>query len=327
MSDILILVESKGGALEKMTLELIRGAGGLAKELGTGVSALVVGADTAPLAESVAAYGLNKVYRLEHPLLKGFQPDAWVAGLEWLCKQVAPKIFLISHAFIGREVAPRLAYRLNTELTTDCTGLRIDPADKGLIRTKPIYGGNAVAIVKTDGSPQIVTVRKGLFEPAEPAAAKSEVVSMAPSLADSVIKVKSVKTVEQEVVELDKANVVISGGRGIAEKEDFEVLVAFAKALSKTHGKVLIGCSRPVVDKGWMSSDHQVGLTGSMISPDAYVAIGISGAVQHLVGMIRSKKIIAINTDLGCNMFKVADFGVVGDYKEILPALIKKLEE
>jgi electron transfer flavoprotein alpha subunit len=327
MSEILVLVESKGGALEKMTLELIRGADGLAKDLGAGVSAVVVGADTAPLAESVAAYGLSKVYRLEHPLLKNFLPDAWVAGLEWLCKQVAPKIFLISHAFIGREVAPRLAYRLNTELTTDCTGLKIDPADKGLIRTKPIYGGNAVAIVKTDGSPQVVTVRKGLFEPAEPAAAKSEVVSMAPPLAESVIKVKSVKTVEQEVVELDKANVVISGGRGIAEKEDFEVLFSLAKALSKTHGKVLIGCSRPVVDKGWMSSDHQVGLTGSMISPDAYVAIGISGAVQHLVGMIRSKKIIAINTDLGCNMFKVADFGVVGDYKEILPALIKKLEE
>ncbi len=326
MSDILILVESKAGAVEKMTLELIRGAGGLAKDLGTGVSAVVVGVDTASLAEAVAGYGLNKVYRLEHPLLKDFQPDAWVAGLEWLCKQIAPKIVLISQAFVGREVAPRLAYRLNTELTTDCTALKIDPADKGLIRTKPIYGGNAVAIVKTEGSPQIVTVRKGIFEPAEPAA-KSEVVSMAPPLADSVIKVKSVKTVEQEVVELDKANVVISGGRGIAEKEDFEVLFGLAKALSKTHGKVLIGCSRPVVDKGWMSSDHQVGLTGSMISPDAYVAIGISGAVQHLVGMIRSKKIIAINTDLGCNMFKVADFGVVADYKEILPALIKKLEE
>jgi electron transfer flavoprotein alpha subunit len=161
MSDILILVESKGGVLEKMTLELIRLAGGLAKELGTGASAVVVGADTSQLAESVAAYGLNKVYRLEHPLLKDFQPDAWVAGLEWLCKQITPKIFLISQAFVGREVAPRLAFRLNTELTTDCTALKIDPADKGLIRTKPIYGGNAVAIVKTEGSPQLVTVRKG----------------------------------------------------------------------------------------------------------------------------------------------------------------------
>jgi electron transfer flavoprotein alpha subunit len=327
MSDVLILVETKEGALDKKTLELIRGGAGLAKELGTGASAVVVGHETALLAESVASYGLNKVYRLEHPLLKGFKPDAWVGALEWLCKQIVPKVFLISHAFVGREVAPRLAYRLNTELTTDCTGLKIDPADKALIRTKPIYGGNAVAIVKTEGSPQVVTVRKGAFEPAEETATKSEMVPMTPPLDESLIRVKSLKTVEQEVVELDKANIVISGGRGIAEKEDFEVLIAFAKALSKTHGKVMVGCSRPVVDKGWMSSDHQVGLTGSMISPEAYVAVGISGAVQHLVGMIRSKKIIAINTDLGCNMFKVADFGVVGDYKEILPALIKKLEE
>jgi electron transfer flavoprotein alpha subunit len=327
MSEVLILVETKEGALDKKTFELIQGAIGLAKELGTEASAVVVGHETSLLAESVAAYGLNKVYRLEHPLLKDFKPDAWVGALEWLCKQIAPKVFLISQAFVGREVAPRVAYRLNTELTTDCTGLKIDPADKALIRTKPIYGGNAVAIVKTQGSPQIVTVRKGAFQPAEPTTTKSEIVPMAPPLDESVIRVKSLRTVEQEVVELDKANIVISGGRGIAEKEDFEVLTSLAKALSKTHGKVLIGCSRPVVDKGWMSSDHQVGLTGSMIAPEAYVAVGISGAVQHLVGMIRSKKIIAINTDLGCNMFKVADFGVVGDYKEILPALIKKLEE
>lgn len=327
MSELLLLVESKGGQLEKMTLELIRGGSDLAKDLGVGASAVVVGDKTSALAEAVACYGLKKVYMLEHPLLNGFKPDAWVGALEWLCKQIAPKVFLISHSFVGREVAPRLAYRLNTELTTDCIGLKINPADGILIRTKPIYGGNAVAIVKTAGSPQMVTVRKGAFEPTEQTATISEMVPMTPPLDESFIRVKSLKTVEQEVVELDKANVVISGGRGIADKVDFEVFTALAKALSKTHGKVMIGCSRPVVDKGWMSSDHQVGLTGSMIAPDAYVAVGISGAVQHLVGMIRSKKIIAINTDLGCNMFKVADYGVVGDYKEILPALIKKLEE
>jgi electron transfer flavoprotein alpha subunit len=327
MSEILVLAESKEGGLDKRSLELIRGAEVLAGDLSAGAAAVVVGAETARLAESAAGYGLNKVYRLEHPLLGDFQPDAWVSALEWLCRRISPKVFLISHAFVGREVAPRLAYRLDTDLTTDCTALTIDPADKRLIRTKPIYGGNAVAVVKTEGSPQIVTVRKGAFGPAEPAAAKGEVVSMAPPLDDSVIKVRSLRTVEQEVVELDKANVVISGGRGIAEKEDFDVLTALARGLSKSHGKVLIGCSRPVVDKGWMSSDHQVGLTGSMISPDAYVAVGISGAVQHLVGMIRSRKIIAINNDPGCNMFKVADYGVVGDYREILPALIRKLEE
>lgn len=327
MNDVLILVETKEGSLDKKTLELIRGASALAKDLETATAAVVVGNETTAQADAVAGYGLNRVYRLEHPLLKDFQPDAWVAALEWLCKQISPRVFLISHAFVGREVAPRLAYRLNTELTTDCTALQIDPADKALVRTKPIYGGNAVAILKAEGTPQLVTVRKGAFDPAEPGSVKSEMAVMEPPLDPSAIRVKSLKTVAQEIVELDKASVVISGGRGIQAKEDFDLLVALAKAMSKTHGNVMVGCSRPVVDKCWLSSDHQVGLTGSMISPDAYVAIGISGAVQHLVGMIRSKKIIAINSDAGCNMFKVADYGIVADYKEILPALIKKMEE
>jgi electron transfer flavoprotein alpha subunit len=326
MSDVLLLVEAKDGGLDKKTLELIQGGIVLAKDLGIEASAVVVGNETLQLAESVAPYGLNKIYRLEHPLLKGFQPDAWVGALEGLCRQLAPKIFLISHSFVGKEVAPRLACRLNVDLTTDCVGLRIDPKDGLLIRTKPIYGGNAVAVLKCEGLPQMVTLRKNAFEPVEPVTTLSEIVEMVPGLDESVIRVKSLKTVQEEVVELDKAHVVISGGRGIVEKEDFELLKALAGAMSKTHGNVMIGCSRPVVDKCWMSSDHQVGLTGSMIAPDAYIAVGISGAIQHLVGMIRSKKIITINTDAGCNMFKVSDYGIVADYKDILPALVKKLE-
>jgi electron transfer flavoprotein alpha subunit len=152
-------------------------------------------------------------------------------------------------------------------------------------------------------------------------------IEMVPSLDESILRVKSLKIVREEVVELDKAHIVIAGGRGIAEKEDFEMLRALAKAMIKSHPNVMIGCSRPVVDRCWMSSDHQVGLTGSMIAPDTYVAVGISGAIQHLVGMIRSRKIIAINTDPGCNMFKVSNYGVVADYKEIIPILVKKLEE
>jgi electron transfer flavoprotein alpha subunit len=327
MSEVILLVEAKEGLLDKKTLELIRGGSDLAKDLGTDASAVVVGHETSPLAEAVASYGLKKIYRVEHPLLKGFQPDAWVGALEWLCKQIAPRIFLISHSFVGKEVAPRLASRLNVELTADCIGLRIDPSDGLLIRTKPIYGGNAIAVLKCEGTPQIVTVRKNAFEPMEQIGTPSEIVEMVPGLDESVIRVKSLKTVQEEVVELDKANVVISGGRGIVEKEDFEMLKALANAMSKTHGNVMIGCSRPVVDKCWLSSDHQVGLTGSMIAPDTYIAIGISGAIQHLVGMIRSKKIIAINIDPGCNMFKVSDYGIVGDYKDIIPALVKKLEE
>jgi electron transfer flavoprotein alpha subunit len=326
MNEVLLLVEAKDGSLDKKTLELIRGASDLAKDLGTAASAVVVGHETASLAGSVASYGLNKIYRLDHPLLNGFLPDAWLAALEGLCRQIAPRIFVFSHSFVGKEVAPRLAYRLNTELTTDCIGLKIDSEDGLLIRTKPIYGGNAIALLKCEGLPQMVTVRKNIFEPMEQVTAQSEVLEMTPSLDESILSAKSLKTVQEDVVELEKANIVIAGGRGVGEKEDFEMLRALAKAMGKSHGNVMVGCSRPVVDKCWMSSDHQVGLTGSMIAPDTYIAIGISGAIQHLVGMIRSKKIIAINTDAGCNMFKVSDYGVVADYKEILPTLLKKLE-
>jgi electron transfer flavoprotein alpha subunit len=327
MSEILMLVEGQEGCPDKKTLELFRGGRDLAKELGIGASAVVVGEETSALAAAASSYGLTKIYRLDHPWLRGFQPEAWVAALEWLCRQIDPRIFLISHSFVGREVAPRLAFRLQTELTSDCLGLGIDPQDGLLIRTKAIYGGNAIATLKGAGLPQMATVRKNVFEPLEAVGTASAVVAMTPPLEESVLRVKSLKTVAEEVVELDKANMVISGGRGIAEKEDFELLEALARALSKTHGKVLIGCSRPVVDKCWLSSDRQVGLTGSIIAPDTYLAVGISGAIQHLVGMIRSKKIIAINTDPGCNLFKVADYGVVEDYKDLLPALVKKLEE
>jgi electron transfer flavoprotein alpha subunit len=326
MSEILILAEGLANAPDKKTLELFRAGIGLAQDLGAPVSAVVVGDDTATLATAAASFGLKKVYRLEHPLLKGFQPEAWVGALEWLCRQINPRMVLIAHAFIGREVAPRLAFRLQTELTTDCLGLAVDPQDGLLIRTKPIYGGNAIATLKGAGSPQMATIRKNVYEPLEAGTGSSEIVPMTPPLEESVLRVKSLKTVPEEVVELDKANMVISGGRGIAEKEDFELLEALARALSKTHGQVLIGCSRPVVDKCWLSSDRQVGLTGSIIAPDIYLAIGISGAIQHLVGMVRSKKIIAVNTDAGCNLFKVADYGVVEDYKDLLPALVKKLE-
>ncbi|SPF39800.1 electron transfer flavoprotein, alpha subunit [Syntrophobacter sp. SbD1] len=327
MSEILLLVESKDGVLDKKTLELIRGASGLGKELGIGASAVVVGNQTAQLAEEVASFGLAKVYKLEHPLLEGFKPDAWVGALEWLCKQIAPRIVLMSHSFVGKEVAPRLACRLNTELTTDCLALKIDPNDGALVRTKPIYGGNAIAALRCEGLPQMVTVRKNAFEPAEQVTAKSDIFDMAPAIDESILRVKSIKTVPEQVVELDKANVVISGGRGIVDKDDFQMLTDLAAAISKALGNVvMIGCSRPVVDKCWMTSDRQVGLTGTIIAPDAYVAVGISGAIQHLVGMIRSKKIVAINTDPSCNMFKVADYGVVADYKDLIPALLKKLE-
>ncbi len=216
---------------------------------------------------------------------------------------------------------------MKSGLTTDCIDLAIDPADGLLLRTKPVSGGNAISVFKCTGDPQLATVRGKVFPPAEPGAAVGELVEIKGNIEESMKRVESLEIVKEDVVSLDKANVVVAGGAGLGEEDGFEMLEELREALSKIFGSVMIGCSRVAVDKGWISSDHQVGLTGTMIAPDIYVAVGISGAIQHLVGMVHSKKIIAINTDPGCNMFKVADYGVVEDYEEVIPALIEKLEE
>lgn len=313
--------------MDLKTLELLGAGKNLAGEVGGEFSLLLMGDSVSGTADEALPYGPAKVYKLEHPLLQGFKADLWVTSLEQACQEINPKALLMSHSFIGMELGPRLACRLNSRLTTDCIDLSMDPEDGLLLRTKPVSGGNAISVFKCPGEPQLATVRGKVFEPPEPSDGSGEIVSITPEIDESMIKVESLEIVKEEIVALDKADVVVSGGAGLGEEDGFELLGELREALSKTFGNVMIGCSRVAVDKGWISSDHQVGLTGTIISPDIYVAVGISGAIQHLVGMVHAKKIIAINTDPSCNMFKVADYGVVEDYEEIIPALIEKLEE
>lgn len=327
MSDVLVLGEVKEGSLDMTTLELMGIGRKLADDLGVGLSIVFLGDAVSAAAEEAATHGPDKVYKLENPLLKGFQPDLWLAALEQTCRQVQPKIFLMSHGPVGMELGPRLAYRLNTRLTTDCIDFAIDPGDGLLLRTKPVSGGNAISVFKCQGEPQMATVRGKVFEPVQASDGKAEMVDIAPELDASMARVESIEVVKEDVVSLDSASVVIAGGAGLGDEDGFEMLEELAEVLGKFFGNVMIGCSRVAVDKGWISSDHQVGLTGSMISPDVYVAVGISGAIQHLVGMVHSKKIIAINTDQACNMFKVADYGIVEDYEKVIPALVERLEE
>ncbi len=327
MSDVMILGEVKDGSLDLRTLELLGAGKKIAGDLGVSVSVVFLGDAVSAAAEQAVSYGPDRVYKLEHPLLKEFNADLWLASLEQACKKIKPNVFLMSHSFIGMELGPRLACRLNTRLTTDCIDLSIDPEDGLLLRTKPVSGGNAISVFKCPGEPQLATVRGKVFEPAETVEGKGEIADMVPEIDESMIKVESIEVIKEDVVSLDKANVVVSGGAGLGDEDGFEILQELSTALSKSFGRVMIGCSRMAVDKGWISSDHQVGLTGTMISPDIYVAVGISGAIQHLVGMIQSKKIIAINTDPSCNIFKVADYGIVEDYEKVVPALVKRLEE
>jgi len=326
MNDVLILAEVKEGSLDLRTLELFGAGKRLAGNSG-GFSVVLLGDVVSGAADEAASYGPDTVYKVEHPLLKGFQPDLWLAALEQACREIEPKVLLMSHAFVGRELGPRLACRLNTRLTTDCIDLSMDPEDGRLLRTKPVSGGNAISVFKCPGEPQMATVRAKVFSPHEPGTGSGATVEIQPKIDESMIRAESLEVVKEDVVALDKADVVVAGGAGLGEEDGFELLEELAEALRKPFGNVMIGCSRVAVDKGWISSDHQVGLTGTMISPDIYVAVGISGAIQHLVGMVHSKKIVAINTDPACNMFKVSDYGVVEDYEEIVPALVEKLKE
>ncbi len=327
MSEVLILGEIKEGSLDLKTIELLGAGKKLASEMNGEYSLLLMGDSVSKVADEALSHGPARVYKMEHPLLEGFKPDLWMAALEQACRKIGPKVLLMSHSFVGMELGPRLSSRLNSRLTTDCIDLSIDPEDGLLLRTKPVSGGNAISVFKFQGEPQLATVRGKVFAAAEPGDVAGEIEEIAPEIDESMIKVESLEIVEEASVALDKASVVVAGGAGLGEEDGFELLEELSEALGKSFDNVMIGCSRVAVDKGWISSDHQVGLTGTLISPDIYVAVGISGAIQHLVGMVHAKKIIAINTDKSCNMFKVADYGIVEDYEDVIPALIEKLEE
>ncbi len=327
MSNVLILGEVKEGSLDLRTLELLGAGKKLAGELHGELFLLLLGDSVSNAANEALGYGASKVFKMEHPLLGGFMPDLWVAAMEQALKMITPRVFLLAHSFVGMEVGPRLSARLKSPLTTDCIDLAMDPEDGLLLRTKPVSGGNAISVFKYEGEPQLATVRGKVFAAAEAGDNSGDVEEISPEIDENMIRVESLEIVEEASVALDKAHVVISGGAGLGEEDGFEILEELAEVLGESFDNVMIGCSRVAVDKGWISSDHQVGLTGTMIAPDIYVAVGISGAIQHLVGMVHAKKIIAINTDSSCNMFKVADYGIVEDYEDFIPALIEKLEE
>jgi len=327
MNDVLICGEITDSSLHPGSLEILGIGKKLASDLGVGLSAVIMGDRLCEIAEQIVSFGADKIYKIESPLLDTFKPDLWVEILEDLIRRINPKVLLMLHSYTSMEVAPRLACRLKTELTTDCIALAIDRKDGLLMRTKPVYGGNVVAVFKHKGEPQFVTVRRKVMKPAERASTKGEIIKIAPEIGKSVVKIESMKIVKEETVELDKADVIIAGGRGIGGLEGLKELEDMADSLKKSFDNVMIGCSRPVVDSGWMPSNRQIGLTGETVSPDLFIAVGISGAIQHLVGMIRSKKIIAINNDPNSNIFWVADYGVVDDFEKVIPAFRKKWEE
>jgi electron transfer flavoprotein alpha subunit len=322
---VMVYGESTEGKLAAITTELLGCGRKLADGLGQELSAVLVGSNISGLAKEAIAFGADKVYVVDDPLLKDYQTDSYVATMEKVTKQVMPQIIIMGQNTVGRDLAPRLAFRLGTAASLDCVELAIDPGSKSLQQTRPVYGGNARAVFTSESYPQIVTVRVKAMSPLErDDSRKGEVIAIEAGLDPAAIRTKVLEKVPEEVagIKLEDARVIVSGGRGIGSADGFEQLRELATALKGT-----VGASRPPCDNGWVSDGLQVGLTGKIVAPDVYVAVGISGSSQHMSGCSGSKTIIAINKDPEANIFRVAHFGVVGDWKSVLPAFTSKVKE
>ena len=323
---ILVFGELTDGKLASITAELLGCGRKLADELKEDLSCLLVSDVVGDLAKEAIAFGADRVYVVEHPVLKEYQADSYMQVAEKLVKEISPRVVLMGQTSIGRDLAPRLAFRLGTSLATDCLNLSIDPATKLLVQIKPVYGGNAQAVLVSELMPQMATVRSKAMAPLErDGSRKGEVIPTKIDIDESKVRTKILETVKEEAVgiKLEDARVIVCGGRGVGGPEPFRTTLKELADL--LHGAV--GASRPPADNGWVPEAVHIGLTGKIVAPDVYFAIAVSGASQHIAGCSGSKHIIAINKDPEANIFREAEFGVVGKYEEVVPALTKKLRE
>lgn len=323
---VLICGEIAEEKLAPITIELLGVGRKLADELGEGLSILLMGSKARPLGQEAIAYGADKVYVTEDSFLDTYNSDAYTQVAAKLCQKVLPSIMLLGHTDIGCDLAPRLNGRLGGGLSMDCLSLSIDPATKLLISIRPVFGGNAHAtVISKSARPQMATLRTKIVPPAERNDSRQgEIIPVEEKIDPSMIKVKVIDRIKEEVegVKLEDAEVVVSGGRGIGSAQNFGMLKELAHVLGGA-----VGATRPACDEGWMPASAQVGQSGKVVSPKLYIAVALSGAMSHIAGCLGSKYIVAINKDKEANIFNVAHFGIVADYKEILPPLTAKLKE
>lgn len=319
---IFVIAEQHEGVLHPVTLELLGKARDLADQRKTAVSAILLGDAVDALPETLIRHGADRVFVAEAGLLKYYRTLPYERVISGIIETHKPEVVLVGATTFGRDLAPRMANRFRTGLTADCTGLEISE-DGLLLQTRPAFGGNIMATITTPGHrPQMATVRPGVMTAAEFPGRTGETVAVAVSASkqDNLVEVLGRVKKEQKGGLLEKAEVIVAGGRGLGDPENFTMLEDLAALFS---GQV--GASRAVVDLGWIDHARQVGQTGKTVKPRIYIACGISGAVQHLAGMQNSDVIIAINKDPRAPIFQAAHFGLVGDMHKILPELIHQL--
>jgi electron transfer flavoprotein alpha subunit len=323
---ILVIGELSEGKLVSITKEMLGIARKLADESQQDVSCLLANESVQQTPQEAIAFGADKVYTAEDPALKSGGIYVYLQIVEKLIADISPWAVIMGQTYLGTRLSPRLAAKLGVNLTTDCVDLKLDPDKKAIIATRPIYGGNVFAELSSDLIPHLVAVRSKAMSPIEQdSSRKGEVTSLKAEIDQSVIKTKIVKSVKEEVtgVKLEDAFVIVAGGRGIGGAEPFKTTL---QDLANLFPSAATGASRPPADDGWVPEAKHIGLTGRIVAPDIYFAIGISGASQHMAGCTGSKTVVAINKDPEANIFKLANYGVVGKYEEVLPAFTEKLK-
>jgi electron transfer flavoprotein alpha subunit len=323
---ILVCGELADGKLASITTELLGCGRKLADDLKEDLFCLLASGAVNGASKEAIAFGADKVYAVEHPALKEYQADSYIQVAEKLVKEISPRAILIGQTSMGRDLAPRLAFRLGTSVTTDCLDLSVDPGTKLLKQTRPVYGGNAQAVFTSEIMPQMVTIRTKAMSPLErDDSRKGEILPTKIDIDTAKVRTKILETVKEEAagIKLEDAPVIVCGGRGVGGPEPFQTTLKVLADL--LHGAV--GASRPPADNGWVPEALHIGLTGKIVAPDIYIAIAVSGASQHTAGCSGSKHIIAINKDPEANIFREAEFGVVGKYEEVVPAFTNKLKE
>ena len=333
---VFIFAEQVDNQISNIAYELLGKANGLAKDLGTDVTAVLLGSNVKNLADSLAEYGADRVIVVDDPSLKDYMTEPYAHALASVINEYKPEIMLVGATTIGRDLGPRVSARVKTGLTADCTVLEIgdfplapvagqEQKHNQLLMTRPAFGGNTIATIACPNNrPQMATVRPGVMQKLEPRkGVKANLVEYNPGFTkdNKWVEILDIVKSVKETADIQEAKILVSGGRGVGSAENFKMLEELAEVLG---GQV--SCSRAVVDNGWMPKDLQVGQTGKTVRPKVYFAIGISGAIQHTAGMEESDIIIAINKDESAPIFDVADYGIVGDLKKIVPMLTQAIK-
>lgn len=321
--DVWVFAEQRGGVITPVVFELLGKGRDLASDIGdVKLCAILLGEDLSDMTTQFFEAGADVVYTADSPLLKNYTSDGYTKVISDAIHEFKPEIVLYGATHIGRDLAPRIAKRVSTGLTADCTKLDIDPETKGILQTRPAFGGNLMATIKCPNHrPQMSTVRPGVMDKAPVQKGRTgEVIPVTLTLQESDIRTKIIEIVKtaKDMVSLTDAEIIVSGGAGLGDASGFELIKKFA---DKVGG--VVGASRAAVDAGWIDHSHQVGQTGTTVKPKIYIACGISGAIQHLAGMQTSDIIIAINKNPMAPIFEVADYGIVGDLYKVIPELME----